>query len=74
VSLFKKRMDTVKSVAEYKKENGLPILDEKREAALLERIAILAGDDLGEYAKELYRTMMAVSRSYQAKKLDESEK
>ena len=70
VSLFKQRMDIVTAVAEYKKEHGLPILDEKREAALLERIASMAGDELAEYAKELYRTMMKVSRSYQAKKLD----
>ena len=35
--LFEKRMMAVRDVAEYKKERGLPVLDEAREAALIEK-------------------------------------
>ena len=70
VKLFKKRMDIAARVAEYKKEHSLPILDAAREEALLERVAFLAGDELEKYAKELYRTMIDVSKSYQSAKLE----
>ena len=71
IELFKKRMEVVTSVAAYKKEHALPILDAKRESELLERIGEMAGDELGGYAKELYTTFMKVSRDYQEKKLEE---
>ena len=70
VKLFKQRMDIAARVAEYKKEHSLPILDAAREEALLERVAFLAGDELEKYAKELYRTMIDVSKSYQSAKLE----
>ena len=73
VELFKKRMDIASRVAAYKKEHKLPILDEARESALLERVSLLAGDELGKYATELYSAMLSVSRAYQAEKLSEKE-
>ena len=63
--LWKERMATALKVAQYKKENGLPVLDSKRERELLDRIADLAGDELGVYARVLYDTVMSISRSYQ---------
>ena len=39
VDLFKKRMKVAASVAEYKKERGLPVLDAARERALLGKIS-----------------------------------
>ena len=36
-TLFEKRMEAVKDVAEYKKVNGVPVEDTVREAALLEK-------------------------------------
>lgn len=65
VELFKKRMAIAASVAEYKKEHGLPVLDAARERALLERISQMAGDELGSYARTLYHTMLDVSKAYQ---------
>lgn len=65
VELFKKRMAIAASVAKYKKEHSLPVLDAARERALLERISSLAGDELGSYARTLYHTMMDVSKAYQ---------
>ena len=72
VALFKKRMNIAAGVAEYKKEHGLPVLDAARERALLERISLLAGDELGGYARTLYHTMMDVSKAYQQTRLHPS--
>jgi hypothetical protein len=47
VELWKERMALSLKVAEYKKENRLPILDEQREKELLERIGGLAGTCCG---------------------------
>ena len=45
VSLFIKRMNCAAEVAEYKKENSLPILDASRERALLNKISDLSGEE-----------------------------
>ena len=70
VELFKKRMAIATSVAEYKREHGLPVLDAARERALLEKISEMAGDELGGYARTLYHTMMDVSKAYQHTRLN----
>ncbi len=67
--LFKQRMETVKLVAEYKRTNNTPILAAGREQEILDRISAIAGDDLQEYAKKLFITLMALSRDYQAEYL-----
>ncbi len=69
VALWKERMETCLSVAQYKKKNNLPVLDSKREAELLNRIGNMAGDDLEVYSRVLYDTVMTVSRAYQHKYL-----
>ena len=70
VDLFKKRMGIAASVAEYKKQNGLPVLDAERERALLSRVSDLAGEEFDVYARTLYHTMLDVSRAYQYTKLN----
>ncbi len=69
VRLWKERMETCLSVAQYKKENNLPVLDAKRESELLDRVAGMAGEDLDIYSRVLYDTIMTISRSYQTKYL-----
>ena len=69
VSALKERMRAVTEVARYKQAHNLPVLDEKREEKVLERVAAMAGDDLGGMARELYRHIMALSRDYQTKML-----
>ncbi len=69
IDLWKERMETCLSVAQYKKENNLPVLDSKREAELLNRIGNMAGEDLEVYSRVLYDTVMTVSRAYQHKYL-----
>lgn len=70
VELWKERMELCRSVAEFKKENNLPILDTQREKELLDRIKSMAGDELGDYSVSLYETIMSISRLYQQKHMD----
>ena len=72
VSLFIKRMNCAAEVAEYKKENSLPILDASRERALLNKISDLSGEDFEEYTRTLYSTILDLSKSYQYKTMDET--
>ena len=65
VALFKKRMETVASVAKYKQENHMPVLDRTRERQVLCRVAEMAGEELEHYARALYTTLFDVSRNYQ---------
>ena len=64
--LFVKRMKAAEMVFEYKKELGLPVLDAKREAAVVERNSALITDNvLKEYYVDHLKHMMSVSRAYQ---------
>ncbi|MBR5226112.1 MAG: chorismate mutase [Clostridia bacterium] len=64
--LFVKRMKAAEMVFEYKKEFGLPVLDAKREALVVERNSALVEDNvLKEYYVDHLKHMMSVSRAYQ---------
>ncbi len=64
--LFVKRMSAVKTVCEYKMEYGLPILDQKREDAVIEKNSALVDDEnLKGYYIDYIKNLMAVSRAYQ---------
>ncbi len=64
--LFEKRMRAAEMVYEYKKEFGLPILDEKREDAVIEKNSALVEDSvLKEYYIDYLKHMMSLSRAYQ---------
>ena len=69
VSAFVKRMEVAERIAQYKKENNLPVRDGERERKLLNKISDFAGEEMGDYARVLFTTMMDLSRSYQNKKL-----
>ena len=64
--LFVKRMRAAEMVFEHKKEFGLPILDPKREAAVIEKNTALIEDQLlKEYYNVYIKNLMSVSRAYQ---------
>ena len=66
--LFVRRMEAAAMVADYKKQNGLPILDEARETEIVRRNAEQVEDEaLREYYVNFIRGNMAISRSYQAR-------
>ena len=64
--LFVKRMRAVELVCEHKIEFGLPILDQKREDAVIERNSALVEDEvLKGYYIDYLKHLMSVSRAYQ---------
>lgn len=64
--LFIKRMRAAEMVYDYKKEKGLPILDEKREAAVIEKNSALVEDEiLKGYYIDYIKNLMSLSRAYQ---------
>ena len=64
--LFVERMRAAEMVYEHKKEFGLPILDEAREAVVIEKNAALIEDDvIRGYYIDYLKNVMAVSRAYQ---------
>ena len=64
--LFLERMDAVKTVYDYKKENGLPILDPKREAMVIERNASAVEEEsMRAYYIDFLKDVMSISRAYQ---------
>ena len=69
LDLFLRRMEVAENVAEYKRQNGLPVLDAERERELLANIARQAGEDLDKYAVVLYSTLLSLSRAHQHRKL-----
>ena len=67
VSLFGQRMDIAAQIADYKKENKLPIYVPSRERIKLQDVAEKAGPDMANYTRVLYSMLFELSRSYQSK-------
>ncbi len=66
--LFVKRMRAVEKVFEYKKENGLPILDSKREEAVVHKnLELIEDERLKEYYVDFIKNLMSISREYQSR-------
>lgn len=64
--LFVKRMRAAEMVYAHKKAHGLPIPDQKREAAVLEKNAALVEDPvLKEYYIDYLNHLMSLARAYQ---------
>ncbi len=72
-ALFKERMDTVKEIADFKRENRVPVLASGREREILNRVTGLVGPELEEYAKILWSTLLELSRDYQENRLTTGE-
>lgn len=69
--LFCRRMEAVKTVARYKQERGLPVLDSAREAAVIERNSRLVEDDeLRPYYVNFITSNMEISRAFQHRILE----
>ncbi len=65
VELFRQRMDVTRRVGEYKRAQGIPVLDQERERQVLQNKGELAGDGLRPAVITLYQTIMALSRRQQ---------
>ena len=70
--LFIKRMNISARIAEYKKQNNMPVLDNVRELEILNRVANTVGDKLETYARRLFSTIFDLSKSYQNQLMNHS--
>ena len=64
LELFIKRMELSQKIAEYKRENGLPVTDKKREREILSNVT----ENAGEYASYVHRffsTLFELSKARQ---------
>lgn len=70
VALFEKRMGVVLDVARYKQANNMPIFQADRENLVLEKaVNNLKNKEYASEAKELYRSIMQISKSLEKKKI-----
>lgn len=70
IELFEERMEMVLNVAEYKKENNLPIFNRQREEIIIENsINRLKNKELSRYAQEMLHCLMDISKEYQSSKI-----
>ena len=72
VKLFTARMNIAAQVAEFKKENNMPIFVPARERAILQSVAEKAGPEMANYTRVLYSMLFELSRSYQQKRTSET--
>ena len=67
ISLFGQRMEIAAQIADYKKQNNLPIYVPSREREKLLDVSQKAGPDMANYTRVLYSMIFELSRSYQSK-------
>ena len=66
IKLFEKRMTTVKDVIEFKIENNMPILDNNREAAMLEKnLTKISNEEYKKYYHLVLEGFLKASKDLQ---------
>ncbi len=66
INLFERRMDIAIRVANYKKENDLPIYDEERESKVIKKnVDNLKNKNYDLLARRFFLSIMELSRSLQ---------
>ena len=72
--LFEERMDTVIKIANYKKDNNLPIFNRDREDEVIDKnVGYLKNNDYAEETRKFFISLMEVSRELQSRKMIEAE-
>ena len=72
ISLFQKRMEAVLKVAEYKKNNNLPILNTSREQEVIDKnIKLVCNDNFKKPVEDFLMNIMSISKELQGKKMSE---
>ena len=64
VTLLLRRMEISKEVAKFKIENNLPVLNEKREKEILDKVAEKCGEQ-GDAVKSVFVSIMDASKELQ---------
>jgi len=63
--LLSERMDISAKVAEYKRENGVPVHDPLREREILDKLSHKVSDDHKDAITALYKQLFELSRAIQ---------
>ena len=71
IDLFEKRMATAATIAAYKKEHGLPVLDTGREIQKMRAILSKVPMEMRNYTSVLYSSLFELSRSYQSRQMEQ---
>lgn len=71
LELFTQRMELCRQVAEYKKENGLPVFQGSREKQVLDKIAAQSPAELEAASRLLFSQIMDISKCLQQEQLTE---
>ena len=66
VQLFTRRMELAAQVAEYKRANGLPILNRGREREVLAKVSEGLAPPMDQFTRRLFTERMSMSRAYQS--------
>ena len=75
ISLFIKRMAAIRMVAEYKSENNIAIVDNKREEVIKEKnLELLSNKQLEKYYLVFLEGVLNSSKTYQKDFLDQRKK
>ena len=64
--LLEKRFFVCGEIAEEKKQNGIKILDNKRETAVIKRVTEKVNVEYAEHVKAVYLAILTESKVYQA--------
>ncbi len=66
LKLYEERMDVVRNIAMYKKENNLPVYDAAREDAKIDEVfASVKNKQYADGAAQLFITLMQASKEFQ---------
>lgn len=66
---YKERKDLVKKVAQYKKINSLPVLNENREKEVCEKLVEKFGEEMKQDIYSLYPVIMNISKLQQSRQM-----
>ena len=67
LGLFNRRMDIAGDIALWKRDNGMRVLDLRREKEKLRTLEAQCPEEMREYAFSLFSLIMELSRSYQTR-------
>ncbi|GBD73501.1 chorismate mutase [Tetragenococcus halophilus subsp. halophilus] len=70
VPLIEQRMNAVVEVGKYKKEHNIPVLDENREKAVLDKIASYTENkDFEDSVRKIFQAIIDTTKEYQQEEI-----